>query len=88
MLINKNLLFYNKFKNCILFYKNYRIMQCFNCYKYKYIVKTCWKKYDIYIILNYNNWIYNFQNISIKYKYVNCNQNYSIWIIKCNKKNI
>ena len=55
LLINKNLLFHNKLKNCKLFHENYKIIQCFNCYKYRYVIKICQKKYDIYAVFNYNN---------------------------------
>ena len=88
LLISKNLLFHSKLKNYKLFHENCRIIQCFNCYKYKHVIRICWKekKYNIYAASDHDDWVCSFWNISIRYKCINCNQNHSAWIMKYNKR--
>ena len=88
LLISKDLLFHSKLKNCELFHKNCRIMQCFNCYEYEHIVRVCQKekKYEICVTLDYDNHVCSFWNISARHKCINCNQNHTSWAAECNKK--
>ena len=88
LLISKSLLFYSKLKNCKLFHENCRIIQCFNCYEYRHVIRICQKekKCDICAASDHDDQICSFWNVSIRHRCINCNWNYSAWIIKYNKK--
>ena len=79
LLISESLLFHSKLKNYKLFHEDCKIIQCFNCYEYKYIVRICWKekKCDICAASNHNNQTCSFWNVSVRHRCINCNQNHS-----------
>ena len=57
MLIDEDLLFQSKLKQCELYHEDCRLMQCFNYYRYEYTVKICCqnKKCSICTASNHND---------------------------------
>src|SRR5215471_16635963 len=75
LLIGKDLLFYNKLKNCKLFHENYRVTQYFNCYEYSHIIRLCQKekKCSIYAASDHDDQMCSLQDIPARHRCVNCN---------------
>ena len=88
LLINEDLLFHSKLKNCELFHENCRVMQYFNYYEYEHIIRICQKekKCDMCAAFNHDNQTCSFWNVSARHRCINCNQNHSAWVIKYNKR--
>ena len=62
-------------KNAIIFWRKYRIIQCFNCYEYDHIEKMCKnvKKYD-HCAKKHDINRCNKNEIKITHKCINCEQ--------------
>ena len=84
LLIDDRLLFHNELKNCKLYHDNYRLIQCFNYQKYNHIIKIYHniQKYNICVILEYNNYNCSLKNSFFIHYYINYNSEYSAWFIK------
>ena len=85
MLIDKKLLFQNKFKYYELYHRNCCLTQCFKCQKYEHTVWICYQnqKYDFYIISKHDNHSCVFQNESNKYHCANYEKLHSAWFFRC-----
>ena len=79
-------------KNAVIFFRNCRIIQCFNCYKYDHIEKMCknFMKCD-HCAENHETNRCSKDEIEITHKCINCEQTkHQIWARMCSvrqKKN-
>ena len=84
LLINDELLFHSKLKNCELYHSNCKLIQCFNCQKYDHTIKVCYntQKCSICMTSEHSDYNYLLKNSFFTHYYINCNLEYSVWFIK------
>ena len=85
LLIDDELLFHSKLKNCKLYHSDCRLIQCFNCQKYSHIIKVCHdiQKCDICAVSEHSDCDCLLKNSLFTYYCVNYNFKHSAWFIKC-----
>ena len=75
-------------KNAVIFFRNCRITQCFNCYEYDHIEKTCknFMKCD-HCVKNHETNRCSKNEMKITHKCINCEQTkHQVWAKMCSVK--
>ena len=88
LFIDEELFFQNELKQCELYHEDCRLMQCFNCQKYRHITKVCRMicKCSLCAASEHRDHDCRFCQDSSKHKCANCRLKHSAWFQVCKKK--